>query len=292
MLADRSYMHADYPRRSTSALVWLVATIIAAFVLQLVLLSPMFGSAGFTVVRFLALTVDGLRNGHVWTLATHALLHNTHDPFHILFTILGLIFVGRELEPLLGSKKFLGLFLGAILCGGLSWTAVHWRHDDGLIGAGAGIFAFLVVLCGLQPEQRMTLFFFPVSFRLQYLLYWLLGVDVLALVFYEIGGAAVPLGLSPASHLGGMLAGWVYFRFVHANNGWDRAAGLRWPAWLRRKKGKSPAPAFPLNFGGSSTDFRAEVDRILDKINSQGFGALTNEEKRILDEAKDLLSRQ
>ncbi|MDB6114003.1 MAG: hypothetical protein JWQ62_948, partial [Lacunisphaera sp.] len=28
------------------------------------------------------------------------------------------------------------------------------------------------------------------------------------------------------------------------------------------------------------------------KINSQGFGALTTEEKRILDEAKDLLSRQ
>ena len=37
---------------------------------------------------------------------------------------------------------------------------------------------------------------------------------------------------------------------------------------------------------------RAEVDRVLDKINSQGFGALTEEEKRLLDEAKDLLSRQ
>jgi hypothetical protein len=36
---------------------------------------------------------------------------------------------------------------------------------------------------------------------------------------------------------------------------------------------------------------RAEVDRILDKINSEGFGALTAEEKRLLDEARDLLSR-
>jgi hypothetical protein len=33
------------------------------------------------------------------------------------------------------------------------------------------------------------------------------------------------------------------------------------------------------------------VDRILDKINSDGFGALTEAEKRLLDEAKDLLSR-
>ena len=39
-------------------------------------------------------------------------------------------------------------------------------------------------------------------------------------------------------------------------------------------------------------DLRAEVDRILDKINSQGFGALTADEKRLLDEAKDLLSRR
>jgi hypothetical protein len=37
---------------------------------------------------------------------------------------------------------------------------------------------------------------------------------------------------------------------------------------------------------------RAEVDRILDKINSEGFGALTEDEKRRLDEARDLLSRR
>jgi hypothetical protein len=34
------------------------------------------------------------------------------------------------------------------------------------------------------------------------------------------------------------------------------------------------------------------VDRILDKINSGGFGSLSADERRILDEAKDLLSRR
>jgi hypothetical protein len=33
------------------------------------------------------------------------------------------------------------------------------------------------------------------------------------------------------------------------------------------------------------------VDRILDKINSQGFGSLTDEEKQILDHAKDILNK-
>jgi len=40
-----------------------------------------------------------------------------------------------------------------------------------------------------------------------------------------------------------------------------------------------------------SGDLRTDVDHILDKINSQGFGSLTEEEKQTLDEAKDLLSK-
>jgi hypothetical protein len=58
---------------------------------------------------------------------------------------------------------------------------------------------------------------------------------------------------------------------------------------LKRNRAKTTkSAAGPTRATG---DLRAQVDLILDKINSQGFGALTPEEKRILDEAKDLLSR-
>ena len=67
------------------------------------------------------------------------------------------------------------------------------------------------------------------------------------------------------------------------------------PKWFRRAKKTQPA-AYHVNVGTATPptrdELRAEVDRILDKINSQGFGALTDEEKRRLDEAKDLLSRK
>ena len=39
-------------------------------------------------------------------------------------------------------------------------------------------------------------------------------------------------------------------------------------------------------------DVRKEVDRILDKINRSGFGSLTDQEKKILDAARDLLNRR
>ncbi|MCC5022360.1 MAG: hypothetical protein J6386_06020 [Candidatus Synoicihabitans palmerolidicus] len=42
----------------------------------------------------------------------------------------------------------------------------------------------------------------------------------------------------------------------------------------------------------SPQNLRAEVDRILDKINSQGFGALTDDEKQLLDQAKDMLNQR
>lgn len=291
MLSDRPYMHGDYPRRTTSVVIWLVSALLAAFVLELVLLSPWLGASGAAVMRYLPLTVEGLRNGHVWTLFTHSLLHSTDNPFHILFTVVGLIFIGRELEAVLGPRRLLAVYVAAIVTGGLAWAAVNWLHGGAHIGAGSAILGFLVVLAGVHPHLEMTLFFFPVNFRIRHVVYAVLVVDVLGLLFYEISGARAPLGMTPSAHLGGMLAGWVYFRYFHAGNGMDRAPGLALPSWLRwpkrasRTSAKSPTRRSPL-------PLRAEVDRILDKINSHGFGSLTEEEKRVLDEAKDLLSRR
>ena len=39
-------------------------------------------------------------------------------------------------------------------------------------------------------------------------------------------------------------------------------------------------------------DIRAEVDRILDKINSHGLASLTPVERRLLDDAKDNIPRR
>lgn len=292
MLSDRSYMQGgDYPRRTTPVVIWLVSALVAAFVMELILLSPWLGASGSAVMKFLPLSVDGLHHGYFWTLLTHGFLHSTDNLFHILFTVLGLIFIGRELEALLGPRRLLGVFAGALLLGGAAWSAVHWVHGGVHIGAGSAILAFLVVLAGIHPGLEMTLFFFPVSFRIRHFVYAILALDVLGLLFYEISGAHPPLGLTPSAHLGGMLAGWLYFRFLHAGNGWDRAPGFALPRWLRWPKRSTRPPAPASRAPRATPHLRAEVDRILDKINSQGFGALTDEEKRVLDEAKDLLSR-
>ena len=291
MLSDRPYMQNGYSRERTAAYIWLISILGAAFVLELVLLSPWW-PAGGRFVSSLVLTTQALREWKLWTLLTHSLIHDITSPFHILFVLFSLAYLGRELEPLLGPKRFFTVFLATVLGGALSWLAVHFIHGGVFIGAGAGVVGLLVVLAAIYPEREIRFMFLPLSFRMKHVVWGVLAVDVFGLVLYEILGASAPLDFSPSAHLGGMLTGWIYFRYFHANNGWDRAAGFPLPAWLKQRKttGNTAQPASRAQ-GRVSADLRAEVDRILDKINSHGFGALTEEEKRILDDAKDMLSR-
>jgi hypothetical protein len=121
-------------------------------------------------------------------------------------------------------------------------------------------------------------------------------VDLFGLVLYEIPGSALPFDyiFANSAHLGGMLAGWVYFRYLHEAR-WRFRAGkpdLELPRWMKRAPKAAGPSAGHTGSVGTREGLRAEVDRILDKINSQGFGSLTPAEKRVLDEAKDLLSRR
>lgn len=295
MLTDHAYIRSDYPRRNTSAVVWLLASLVAAFVIELVLLSPWFGASGDNLVSDLALTVRGVQEGHIWIFLTHGLLHSTGNPFHILVTVLGLIFVGREVEPLLGRRRFFAVYISTLVAGALAWTAVHWVHGGVYMGASAAVLGLLTVLALFYPNHEikfLLLFLFPVTVRPKYVIGALLLLNLFLLGVYEIPGKPVFLNYSPAAQLGGMLAGWIYFRFFHANNGWDRAPSLNLPSWrLRSATVEEPVSVLPHKSRASSAELRAQADLILDKINSHGFGALTDDEKRLLDEAKDLLSR-
>ncbi len=274
-------------------MVWIVAAMASCFVLQLSLLSPWLEAFG-TLPDQLRLTVRSVQLGHVWTLLTHGFLHDTSFPLHIVVSLLLLVLVGRELEPHVGSGRFAALFGAALVVGGLFWLALHWQHGGFQIGPGAGISALLVVLARLyasQPLNFMPFFVFSVTLRPMHIVYGVALVDILLLLLFELPGAALPFGYAPSVHLGGMITGLIYFHFFHASNGWDRAPGFSVPAWLRFSR-KNPAPPSPVEFSSPDpVDLRADVDRILDKINSQGFGSLTPEEKHTLDTAKDLLSK-
>ncbi len=293
MLSDRPYMRYDYPRERTSVLTWLLCALAGGFVMQLVLDSSWFGSQLALENQF-GLSIHGLRQGWIWTLVTHGFLHDTGFLFHVVGVGLMLYFIGGELLPVLGPRRFLGLYFGSILAGGLAWTATHWRLGGTHLGAMAAVDAMLVVFACFYPNRQMDFLLFfvlPVRVRPKHLVLFLLGLDLIGLFAYEILGAARPfeqLRLDHSAHLGGMLAGWIYYKFVHET---------RWRTTARTKREASSEQFEAVDEPNSSStmphrDLRAEVNRILDKINSHGFASLTPQEKRVLDEAKDSLSRR
>jgi hypothetical protein len=166
-----------------------------------------------------------------------------------------------------------------------------------VIGASAGVSALLIVFACFYPNQQMTFLLFfiiPVTLKPKYVAFAALAIDLCGFLFYEVLGAVSPFDFAHSAHLGGMAVGWLYFRYVHDGE-WNllsRRADIELPRWMRKgAKSSAPAPAYRVDLS-NRVDLRAEVDRILDKINSQGFGALTAAEKSVLDEAKHLLSRR
>ena len=306
MLSDRSYMRDDYPRQTTSVTTWLICTIVAGFLLQNVAWRWLGDAVGLSFDNLLALSASGIASGKIWTLLTYSLLHSMTSFLHVVFNALFIFYLGRELLPILGSKRFLWLYGGGVVAGALLWLGVNWGANAMLLGASAGVCALLMVFAAINPNRPITLLLFfilPVTILPKWLVIFVGGFDLFGLLFYELGGRG---GIAHSAHLGGFALGWLFFRFVH-NGSWSGfntgETSMELPGWLKRSKKTAPQPgAYHVNVGSSPkpsssggspqrhVDLRDEVDRILDKINVSGFGALTDEEKRVLDRAKDRMN--
>lgn len=255
----------------------------------------------------LALTKPGLFSGKIWELGSYALLHG--DFWHLLFNGLGLWFIGRGVLHEQGAKRYFAIFAAGILAGALAWLAV-WslpgsalRHGI-LIGASAGVLALLghYLADKLREEFRILIFFvIPITIEGYWVLAVMGGLSVAGLLLSELPTATgwwAPVirdNMSHAAHLGGLALGLGWGKL-------SRAAGNRFakrtrqrftvldknaarPTTGRTARRHADKPVVP------HADLNREVDRILDKINADGFGSLTATERATLEKARDRLKR-
>ena len=295
MLSDRSYMRDVRGRPAFSALTWLIGAIAGGYVVENIFHAWIGGDIAERFFYYFTLSPEGAGNGLVWTLLSHALIHDPKNILHLGVTLLLLFTFGRLVSPEIGQRRLLLVFTSAVLVGGLVWLLINWNHStDRLYGASAGISALIMLNACLAPYQPITFFMIDVGLRAKHLALALLTIDMLGLFLLEIPGRDHWFAMSHSAHLGGMAAGWFYFQFLHQST-WTpfgRKSSVELPRWFRKaRKADTPAPAFKVNLG-SPDDMRAEIDRILDKINSDGFQSLTAEEKRHLDHAREHLTRR
>ena len=152
---------------------------------------------------FLALNREGLADGGWWQLITHAFLHG--NLLHLAVNMVALWFTGPLIEELLGPVRYLALYLGGAVVGGILQTLATPGSVD-LVGASGSVCALLVGFGTLFPNLQITaLIFFVIPVKMKAsTLGWLVIVG--SLLFWAFG---IERQIGHLAHLGGGIAGFL-----------------------------------------------------------------------------------
>lgn len=167
------------------------------------LLTPDFMLSNFLV------SWEGLNDGRIWTLITSVFSHNML--FHIFINMYVLYGFGSVIEQVLGSKRFLNLYLISGIAGSLghSFTSHLLLHNSALpaLGASGAVSGILVFFSFLYPSQMIFLFgLIPLPAMLATILF--IGSDLWGLIA-QYRGSEIPIGYG--AHLGGAAVGALYY---------------------------------------------------------------------------------
>jgi membrane associated rhomboid family serine protease len=225
-----------------------------------------------------------------WQFLTYGFMHAV-QPEHIILNMLTLWIFGTAVEPVLGRKEFLRLYLTLVAVGGVAW-AISARLSGAplqvsLEGASAAVVG-VVVLFIFQNPQRTILFMFVIPMPA-----WILGV---ILVGYDMYGA---IARSPGdhvayvAHLGGAAFAALYYR-GHWYLGNLGGAPAGWLSRLRRPRLRihTPRDDDPTEPDLGDDDLSGKVDELLEKIHLHGEASLTARERRILEAASRQYQRR
>lgn len=259
---------------------------------------------------------------HLYQLVTYMFMHGGFE--HILFNMLAVWMFGRVMETMWGPKRFLLFYLICGVGAGLTQEVVQYisysvnglgalpldglvslngytmRMSDYLnlwttVGASGAIYGILLAFGVTFPNERMFIFPLPVPIKAKY---FVIGYAVLEL-FLGFGNKGD--GVAHFAHLGGMIFAWLMILYWRKNNGGGSYYGGG--SSMDRMKQKvqdffrkmfSSRPKMHASRGKMTDDMdynarkkqRAEeIDRILEKVKRDGYGSLTDEEKRKLFDA-------
>jgi len=142
-----------------------------------------------------------------WQLLTYGFLHGNMT--HIFFNMFGLWMFGRELELMMGPKRFLTYFLICVVGAGFVQLVVA-AFQGGIyptVGASGGVFGILLAYGLTFPNRTVMLLFPPIPMKAKYfvLLYGLLEL------YLGVSGNAP--GVANFAHLGGMFFGFILLRY-------------------------------------------------------------------------------
>lgn len=267
-----------------SALKLLLGTMLLLFVINGV--NKVWFSNDF-LEKYLCLSLKGLKAGYLWQLMSHMFMHE--GIWHIFCNIIVLLPLGHLIEQKYGSRRLLGIFLISGVIGAITWLLVHYRYPYCvLLGASAGclgVLSYFCLGCENRPMTFLLFFIIPIRLRPRILLAIMTGIELYCFFIQELSNGRV----ANSAHLGGILGGCICYCFYQYRQ--------KYINMIKRKLNLKSCGICTM-YGDSYKLYitsysakRREVDRILDKINENGFKSLTEAERNTLNSAKYLMHR-
>lgn len=272
-----SFSGPTLPRLTPWVARLIVITAVAQLLLETVLTSP-------EITSLLAMNPSQF-GSQPWGAVTYLFVHG--GILHLATNMLGLYLFGTAVENRMGSRAFVLYYLycgvGAAL---FAWLLTLVSQQSPIVGASGAVLGVAVAFAMFWPDAEILVLLIPVPIKARTLV---LGLAALNLIL-AIG---VRDGVAREAHLGGMLAGWLFFKvqsLAHRRPPTlprqqpERVVMVQQTAAARDADPRSPQAGRPLSQRPGSDPVATEVDRVLDKISAKGIESLTPEERRFLDE--------
>lgn len=225
-----------------------------------------------------------------WTFVTYMFLHQ--DFFHILFNMFALYWFGRLFLTYFTGKQLFGLYFFGGLTAGLVYVLSYnvfplfsqMSDSSILLGASGSIMAIIVATALQSPNLEMR-FMLIGAVKLKYIAIVAVLVSFFGITSSNAGGEL--------AHLGGALYGYFFIVSLHRGKDYTKGFNRLMDHLSNLFKPRKLKVKHTVNTGQKMSDGEfnrhkaakmVDIDRILDKVKTSGYGSLTSEEKKKLFE--------
>ncbi len=274
---DRDYYQADQmrplrPWDNKSMVTLLIFANVFVHVLNFVFTSPT-----AQIANFLSLYPENLLQPWGWfRLVSYGFVHG--GIFHLLFNMLTLYFLGRQVEDKYGRAEFLRVYLLMLVLCGIGWCLLRLNAEEfnyKLLGASGAVTGIAMLFVFSFPQATLMLYgILPVKA-------WVLGIGIVVMNVissWDTDNVAYDVHL-----MGAGLAAIYFFGNFNLSFMGDWYASTQTKLKQRRRGFKVHRPE---ELGGGEpppSKDEQEADRLLDKIHRQGKDSLTAREQKFLE---------
>ena len=199
----------------------------------------------------------------IWQCLTYLFIHG--GLMHLFFNMLGLWFLGRDLEATWGKENFIKYYLIVGIGSGLLTVFYNMQfiHDSDIrpiVGASGAIYGLLLAYGILFPDRILYIYgIFPVKVKNVVI------VSGTIAFFYSI--TLSNSGISHITHLAGIIVGIIYLQY-----------------WANKKRSEKILKLHDNDIFTERMNRQKKMDQILDKVTDVGWDGLSTEDKEFLKE--------